>query len=451
MKGDSEMKIGFLVSTAILAIGVFSSSPAQTAPTSSLKAGAAKVDVTPAENALPRNYLGILDHIYTRAIVIDNGQTKAALVEVAGNFGGPDWDAVTKRAETELGIPQKQIIIGGTHSHSIPRVAGVADKVFEALKTANGKLQPARMGYGTGVSYINVNRNIIDPKTNTWWEGANYDGPSDKTVAVLKFETLSGEPIAVYYNYACHAVTVGTLDLISGDFPGTTSKYIEESLGGDAVALWSSGAEGDQDPIFFQQTYDLRDIRIKDYAKKGQDISNSMPPGGTGLDRKDPKTALLMNQQKQMILTYGQMLGEEVLHVVRFGIPHFEKATRIYGDAKNFSCPGRQRLNQGRAGQPGEYKDADPVGARLSLVMIGDIALGAVAGEVFNPIGTRFKKESPYRSMMVTVANGSGNTGYIPNDAAFGYLTFEVLSSRLKPGCAESAIVNGLIDLMPGR
>jgi neutral ceramidase len=415
----------------------------------SLRAGAAKVDVTPAESEMPKNYLGVLDRIYTRAIVIDNGKTKAALVEVPGNCGTQDWEAATKRAEAELGIPQKQIIIGGTHSHSVPRGKALADKIFEALKTANSKLQPARMGYGTGVSYINVNRNIIDPKTRKWWEGANYDGPSDKTVAVIKFETPNGDPIAVYYNYACHAVTVGTLDLVSGDFPGTTSKYIEESLGGDTVALWSSGAEGDQNPIFFQQTYDLREIRVKDYAKKGQDISNSMPPGGTGLDRNDPKTALLMNQQKQMILTYGQMLGEEVLRVVRFGIPRMETATRIYGDAKNFSCPGRQRINQGRAGEPGEYKDADPVGARLSLVMIGDIALGGVAGEVFNPIGTRFKKESPYRSMMVTVANGGGNTGYIPNDAAFGYNTFEVLSSRLKPGCAESAIVDGLIDLMP--
>ena len=39
--------------------------------------------------------------------------------------------------------------------------------------------------------------------------------------------------------------------------------------------------------------------------------------------------------------------------------------------------------------------------------------------------------------------------GYIPNDAAFAYYTFEVLSSALKPGCAETAIVDGLIDLMP--
>jgi hypothetical protein len=28
------------------------------------------------------------------------------------------------------------------------------------------------------------------------------------------------------------------------------------------------------------------------------------------------------------------------------------------------------------------------------------------------------------------------------------FAAFEVLSSRLKPGCAESAIVNGILDLM---
>jgi neutral ceramidase len=46
------------------------------------------------------------------------------------------------------------------------------------------------------------------------------------------------------------------------------------------------------------------------------------------------------------------------------------------------------------------------------------------------------------------MANGSGNSGYIRNDAAFGYRTFEVLSSRCKPEYAESSIVNWLLDLM---
>ncbi len=40
------------------------------------------------------------------------------------------------------------------------------------------------------------------------------------------------------------------------------------------------------------------------------------------------------------------------------------------------------------------------------------------------------------------------NSGYIPDDASFGAYTFQVLSSRLKPGCAESAIDDGLLDLI---
>jgi len=192
---------------------------------------------------------------------------------------------------------------------------------------------PARIGYGTGVSYINVNRNIIDPKTRRWWEWPNYDGPSDRTVGVVKFDSLAGEPIAVYYNYAMHGVTVGQLDKVSADAPGEVSKYIEDSLDDKAVALWSSGAAGDQNPIYYQQTYDLREIRIKDYAARGIDISNAMPPGGEGLNKRDPRVAKLMNQQKQMIVSMGQFLGEEVLHVMR-GMQRMDSDVQIYGGKK---------------------------------------------------------------------------------------------------------------------
>jgi len=50
--------------------------------------------------------------------------------------------------------------------------------------------------------------------------------------------------------------------------------------------------------------------------------------------------------------------------------------------------------------------------------------------------------------MMATLTNGSARSGYIPHDAGYGMYTFEVLSSRLQAGCAESAIVNGILDLM---
>jgi neutral ceramidase len=416
-----------------------------------LKAGAAKVDVTPAANELPKTYDGILDHLFARAIVVENGSARAALISVdAGAVPDAVWKPVTEQVEKDLGIPARNVLLTATHTHSVPGQtnADYIRRIVEAVRLAQERLAPARVGYGTGVSYINVNRNIIDPKTRRWWEGPNYDGPSDKTVAVMKFETLAGEPIAVYYNYAMHAVTVGQLDLVSADAPGTTSKYIEDSLDGKVVALWSSGAAGDQNPIYFQQTFDLRDIRTKEYAKRGIDISNAMPPGGQGLNKKDPEVIKLMDQQKQMIVSMGQFLGEEVLHVMR-SMERTDADAEIRGGVKTVSCPGRTRTNDGRAGFEGTYKDSDPVEIKLGLVRIGDVAIGAVNAEVFNLIAQRLKKESPYaHTMMATLTNGMARSGYIPNDAAYGMDTFEVLSSRLKPGCAESVIVNGILDLM---
>ena len=442
------MKITLATAWIVIAFGVPAAAHAQK---TSLRVGAAKVDVTPAPNELPKNYDGILDHIYSRAIVIDNGSTTAALITVdAGGVPDTIWQAVSRQLESELGIPSGNVLLTATHSHSVPgQPAGpYTQKIVESVRLARQRLAPARIGYGTGVSYINVNRNIIDPKTHRWWEGPNYEGPSDKTVAVISFESLNGEPLAVYYNYAMHGVAVGQLDLVSGDAPGTTSKYIEDSFDGKVVALWSSGAAGDQNPIYFQQTFDLRDIRIKDYAKRGIDISNAMPPGGQGLNKKDPVVMRLMDQQKQMIVSMGQFLGEEVLHVMR-SIERTDSAVEIRGSEKTITCPGRMRLDEGRAGFEGNYKDAEPVEIRLGLLRIGDIAIGAVNAEVFNLIAQRLKKESPYaRTMMATLTNGSARSGYIPNDAAYGMNTFEVVSSRLKPGCAETSIVNGILDLM---
>jgi hypothetical protein len=281
------MKRSFVIAWIVVAAGMSVAAYAQNTP---LRVGAAKVDVTPAANALPQNYGGILDHIYSRAIVIDNGSATAALITVdAGGVSDAIWQSVSKQLESELGIPAKNVLLTATHSHSVPgQPAGpYTEKIVESVRVAKQRLAPARIGYGTGVSYINVNRNIIDPKTKRWWEGPNYEGPSDKTVAVIKFESLSGEPLAVYYNYAMNGVAAGQLYLVSGDAPGTTSKYIEDSFDDKIVALWSSGAAGDQNPIYFQQTYDLREIRIKDYAKRGQDIMPGSGPEGPHCDQAD--------------------------------------------------------------------------------------------------------------------------------------------------------------------
>jgi len=440
------MKLG----TVVLLLVVSAPLSAQTVE--GLRVGAARVDITPDEKSLPKGFEGINDRIYVRAIVLDNGLSRAALVTVdAGAISTKTWSQVSDLALSRWQIPRAQLLLTATHTHSVPfgDAPALTQQIIGAMASAVQRLEPARMAYGTGVSYINVNRNLIDATTHRWWEGPNYEGPSDKTVAVLRFESLAGRPIAVYYNYAVHGVLNGQLDEISGDIPGSTSRYLEDALDDGIVAVWSTGASGDQNPIYFQQTYDLRAIRIKEYASRGIDISNAMPPGGQGLDKHDPKVAKLLNQQRQMTVSMGQMLGEEVLHVMRSSLERPLERVRIKGAQKTVTCPGRKRTDTGRAGYAGTYVDASPIPIQLTAVQIGDVAITGVNAEIFTSIAQRLKSESPVKAtMMATLTNGAAPSGYIPNDAAFGYDTFEVVSSNLKPGCAETAITEGLLDLI---
>jgi neutral ceramidase len=472
------MKTGHIIMLAVVIVMLAALAPASAqAPSADFKVGAAKLDITPQAGAAGNRggmgagrggmmgggdrggrpgggfpgAEGILDHLYARAIVIDNGATSAALVSVdTAGIQDNTWSQAGKRIETELGIPAKNLFISPTHTHSGSGSASV-EQLFNLIKEAKGKLQPARIGYGTGVSYLNVQRDIIDPKTHKWWEGANYEGPSDKTVGVVKFETLKGEPIAVYFNYACHAVVTGNTDMVSGDWPGEAERYIEDSFDDKMIALFSAGAQGDQNPIYFQQTFDLRNIRIKEYAERGEDISNSMPSGGAGLNKQDPTVKKLLDQQKMMIKSMGQMMGEEVKRVMRLMDPKYMSTSgKIAAAQKMIALPARTRTSgQQRAGVDATYTDAPDASLRLSLLMIDDIALAGGSAEIYNMIAVRFKRESPVgRSIFVSMANGSSNTGYIPDDAAYGRQTFEVLSSRCKPGFAETGIVNGLLDLI---
>ena len=418
-----------------------------------LMAGAAKVDVTPGPDQLGRNTYGVLDRTHVRAIIFTNGQTVAGLANVDGNTNQRVIDAVNERLEKDFGIPKGNIIYNGTHCHSTGTVPQdeLIERTYRAVAQAYKNMVPAKVGYGSGVSYLNVKRDLFDPERGTWWEGPDYDGKSDKTVAVIYFEGLDGKPIATYFNYAMHAVITGNTDKVSADFPGEAETYIESRYGDDFVASFASGAAGDQNPLYFQQTFDLRDIRIKDYAARGEDISNKMPPGGQGLDRTKPEVQRLLGEQERMIRSYGQILGEEVKYVIMM-MRRFETNVTINCARKIVDVPGRRQLNGGgRAGYAGEYEDGPDVQIGLSLIMLDDIPVTAVASEVYNQIAVELKEKSPYkRTMMTTVAYGFGarGGGYMPDDESYGAEVFEVLGSRFKQGYAQSAVVNGLLDMI---
>jgi hypothetical protein len=447
------MKVRHILAVCAILL-VSSTAFAQNHARGQLKVGAAKVDVTPAPDQLGRNSYGILDRTHVRVILFTNGTTIAGLANVDGNANQRVVDAVNERIAKDFKIPAGNILWNGTHCHSTGTVPQdeMIERTYQAIKQAYENMVPAKVGVGEGVCYLNVKRDLFDPERGTWWEGPDYDGKSDKTVSVVYFESLEGKPIAVYYNYAMHAVITGQLDMITGDFPGKSEEYIESAYkDGDFVAMFASGAAGDQNPLYFQQTFDLRDIRIADYAKRGEDISNAMPPGGTGLDRNDPETARLMGEQKRMAESYGQLLGEEVRYVVMM-MRRFESNVTLEAARTHISCPGRRQTNGGgRAGYAGEYIDTDPIELELGLVMLDDIPICGVCGEVYNQIAVELKQKSPYNfTMMTTVTDGhnKGWGGYIPDDESYGAQVFEVLGSGYKQGYAQSGIVNGLLDLI---
>lgn len=151
-----------------------------------LRVGAAKVDITSPENALPPGYKSVHDHVYARAIVLDNGVTRAVLLGAdLGMFTEDSYHELAQRIVTEVGCPIENILMSGTHTHGspspgtqpppgqqsnvldsfdVPYAERIKERVFEAVRQANTKLQPARVGYGSGQFYLNVNRDAVHPE-----------------------------------------------------------------------------------------------------------------------------------------------------------------------------------------------------------------------------------------------------------------------------------------------
>lgn len=437
-----------------------------------LRVGAARVDITPAadpEN--PPSGKFAHERLYVRAIVLDNGSTRAALIG-ADQGGLPEgiWAAASKQIAAELNCPVENIVMSATHTHSgwgrgpmpFPRPGArppaadpnappppIVAQILDTVRQAKAKLQPARVGFGTGVSYLNVSRDNIDAESHLWTQAPNLDGASDKTVAVLKFESLDGAPVAVYLTYAMHPVNGFLTGLTSADFPGAASRHIEQAFGDNLVAVFAQGASGDQNPLYLRASTNVMASRsgatITGNVLTREKIEAPLRDGKVKGQSADPKVTEVL---EKVMDSEGVLLGEEVIRVMT-NTRRTDAAPRISAAQSIVTCPGRKRLDNAREGTPGTYEDGDPVNIRLGLLHIGNVALTTVNAEVYTAIAQRFKAASPFaNTMMVTLANGSSSSGYIPNDTAFGAYTFQVLGSRLKPGCAEDAIVGGLLDLI---
>lgn len=432
-----------------------------------LRVGAARLEITPpSDPSNPPSGKYAHEELYVRAIVLDNGSARAALIGAdQGGLSEAVWQAASKQVASELNCPVENIIMSATHTHSgwgpggFPGMRALTDtkappapiigQILDVVRKAKAKLQPARVGFGTGTSYLNVNRDAIDTQTHLWTQAPNLQGSSDKTVAVVEFLAPNGEPIAVYMDYAMHPTTGFLAGITSADFPGATSRYVEQAFGDKAVAVFVQGASGDQNPLYLRAGTNAMasssGVPVTGYVMTREPIEAPIRDGKVKAGPPDPKVRDVL---ERVMDSEGVLLGEEVIRVMS-NIKRLEANTSIVAGQNTVTCPGRKRIDTGREGAPGSYEDGDPVNIRLGVLRIGNVALASVDAELYSEIGQRLKRESSMtNTVMVTLANGAANSGYIPNDTAFGALTFQVLGSKLKPGCAETAIVDGLLDLI---
>ena len=407
-----------------------------------------------------------VEDLYMRAIVVENNGVRAALLsaDLSGIDEGP-WAAALPRVAALLGTDPTNVVMTSTHTHSDrPQgydnnpgggrygAAQLGDWAIALIQEALTELEPAEMAYSTGELHLSVNRDVIDPVTNKWTQAGDFDGTTDPELNVLTFyRTSDATPIATYFAYPMHPVSGYLSNNTSGDFPAAASRYIEKAFGDeDTVALYNQGAAGDLNPRWLRPGTNVMASRsgleVTGFEMNRESVEAPIRDGDVATTRpsEDVLRQLFAYQQSM-----GAIIGEEAIRVISTAGARDADPT-IWSSSDLFTCPGRIRVDNAREGVPGvyTYDGAPDVTLRSGALVLGDTLIAGINAEVFVNIGLKVKAESPIaNTMVVTVANGKSASGYVPDYLSESHLSFQVLGSRLKPGCAEGAIAYSLTAL----
>ncbi|MBQ8070357.1 MAG: neutral/alkaline non-lysosomal ceramidase N-terminal domain-containing protein [Bacteroidales bacterium] len=433
----------------VLALAAFSANAQQ------LMAGAAKVDVTPAESDLKNPTDIIRGRLYVRALYVTDGKTPVAICTVDGDLR--ETDEAIRRSSATSGIPATNYVISGTHTHS-PSTGGLGNNgkpsyedyyvaIEKAVREAKAAARPAKVGYGKRPIDLSVNRDLFNENLQ-WSQSPDWNGVSDKDLSVLAFLDSDNVPIAIYLNYAMHPVNFYMSGVISADFPGDACDFLEKAYGEKTIALFSQNASGDQNPkLAYSDVFregQLKAVRTPRGAMGGNRNNNANP---TPEQQKARQAVLdLKNEYVHML---GTSIGFKAMEIMLYDMT-FENAPVVRAAEKVISIPGRRRVdNNGRENVEAEFEPTDDVHVGVGVVRIGDINMVTVSAEIYAEIGLHIKRASPSsKTMVVSIADGPFETGYIYSDNATYHKTFQVLGSRVQPGYAEKGIVNAALELM---
>ena len=386
--------------------------------TSNLKAGVAKVDITPAEvkdftvAGHTRVVNGARDPLRAGVLVLDDGETKAAIVtmDVIGA-----WDEMVALArpaiEKETGVPAANIMICASHTHSGPGWmenlrwgSEVIKKLAAASKEAAANMRTVNIGLTEDRISFSINRRkTYDGRAVV---SLNPDGPNDKRVKVLRFDDgQSLTPMAILMHAICHPCFFTWGDkgspphpkgfpMMSADFPGETQTFVESIYGGKTASMFMQGCAGDIRPNLPGYPYRCADEADIQWA--GRDL-------GGGVVRA-AAFSLTREQLNKRATFYPIRVASEVIDL-----------------------PGKEQ----------------PIKAELMAMKIGPYLLLTMPGEPMVEYGFKLEQAIADRAIPIIVGYANGNIGYIATVEAHKVGGYEPNLSKLKPE-AEAILLKEL-------
>ena len=157
-----------------------------------LQVGAAKLCISPTSDMFPvpvavpnAMYEEVKEgqDLHVRAIVADNGVKRVLFL--AFEAGGVPWpDELLGYLKESYGFEEEDVLLSASHCHSMPRIdhannrdayrdpasrtdnmgrfaTMVLEKAVEVVGLALKTMRPAKVGYGEGKSYLNINRDQL--------------------------------------------------------------------------------------------------------------------------------------------------------------------------------------------------------------------------------------------------------------------------------------------------
>ncbi len=382
-----------------------------------LKAGVAKVDITPQQPVRMAGYAsrkdlseGVHDPLSARVVAFErNGQRLVLISTDSIGFYEGTAQRFRQAILAEFDLRPGELFLSAIHTHAGPAPAGnskrdhpnnvaytdrLQAKLIEAVGRALVDAAPVRIGLGAGSSPVGCNRREVQlrGKGETVISlGRNPYGPTDKEVLVMKVANSEGQLRAVLFDYAVHATSLGPKNYqISGDVLGLAEQFVEKVIGAGVVAPAFAGASGDIDPWF----------RVR--------------PAFETESGWVPEPVLL-----------GTFLGEEVIHVCR--------RTETPGEG------GPIRSSLAVLELPAKRSGSSQNGAQpfvVTAARMGDVAFVGLGGEVLTEIGLAIKAASPCEHTFV-ITHCNGAAGYLAPQDLYVEGGYEVRTSPFAPQAAE--------------